>query len=773
MKKTIYTFIFLSILFIYSNIAAQNKRIDSLLNLIRIDKEDTNKVNHLNALSRMLVSSKPDTAMILCNQALDIATKQSPEWKKGIANSLGNLGIFNAMKGNNTNALDYYLKALKIDESIHNKNGIASRLGNIGSIYKEQGDYPKALDYYLKALKLGEELGDKNRMAIQLSNIGLIYQDQVDYSKALEYSIKALKLAEELGDKILISTNLGNIGVCYKELADYPKALDYYLKALKLAEELGNKNLIASTLGNIGVIYKNQEDYTNALDHFLKALKIDHELNNKKGMAIRLGNIGLLYSKTGKYPEAEKYLTDAGKMFKEIGAQDMERQFEENLSNLYEKTGQTDLALQHYKKAMSLKDTLFNAESKKQLVKKEMNFEFEKKEMAAKAEEEKKDLLYKETTRRNKLEFEFQEEEQTLNSDKEKKELAYGEKLKRIELKGNFDKKKLAAKAAQDKIDIENKEHDKQQRFILFSVAGVLILVAVFALFMYSRFKTTKKQKQIIELQKEEVSRQKIIVEQQKSILEEHQKEIIDSINYAERIQRSFIATKEILNENLKDHFVLFKPKDIVSGDFYWAGKLNNGNFALVTADSTGHGVPGAIMSLLNVTSLEKAVETHTQAADILNATRLTIIERLKKDGSEEGGKDGMDASLTIYNFETNKLFIAAANNPVWIVRGAKIIEIKPDKMPLGKHDMDSISFTQQEIDLQAGDVVYTLTDGFPDQFGGANGKKFKYKQLQDLLLSIANEPMETQRQKLNDVFDNWKGDLEQIDDVCLIGVRV
>jgi serine phosphatase RsbU (regulator of sigma subunit) len=336
-----------------------------------------------------------------------------------------------------------------------------------------------------------------------------------------------------------------------------------------------------------------------------------------------------------------------------------------------------------------------------------------------------------------------------------------------------FEKKEALAKAEQDKLDAIAAEEKQKQRIALILVAIVLLLVAVFAVFMYRRFKITQKQKHIIELQKEEVTRQKTIVEQQKHLVEEHQKEIIDSINYAERIQRSFIATKEILNENLNDYFVLFKPKDIVSGDFYWASKLNNGNFALATADSTGHGVPGAIMSLLNVTSLEKAVETHTQPADILNATRKIIIERLKKDGSAEGGKDGMDASLAVYDFKNNKLSIAAANNPVWIIRGAETIEIKPDKMPVGKHDKQAVSFTQQEVELQTGDMVYTLTDGFPDQFGGEKGKKFMSKNLRELLAANAHLPMPEQKALLETTFKNWVGNLEQVDDVTLIGVRV
>ena len=276
----------------------------------------------------------------------------------------------------------------------------------------------------------------------------------------------------------------------------------------------------------------------------------------------------------------------------------------------------------------------------------------------------------------------------------------------------------------------------------------------------------------------ERILEQKVIerteeVVRQRHIVEEKHKEITDSINYAERIQRSFLASKDLLDENLKDHFVFFKPKDVVSGDFYFAEKLNNGSFLLATADSTGHGVPGAIMSLLNITSLEKAIENQDQPSDILNTTRKIIIERLKNDGSAEGGKDGMDCSVICFDFKKKKIIVSAANNPVWIVRGSETIEIKPDKMPVGKHDKQDVSFTQQTIDIKKGDVIYTLTDGFPDQFGGSLGKKFMSKKLRELLSKNANLPMEEQRTILENTFTSWVGDLEQIDDVTLIGVRV
>ncbi|HYV91468.1 MAG TPA: adenylate/guanylate cyclase domain-containing protein [Chitinophagales bacterium] len=410
---------------------AQQNKIDSLQSLLKKDREDTSKVNHLNALAWELKSNNPDTAIIIGNQALSLAEKY--QWKKGIANSLAQLGAFYGFKGDYTKALDYYLKALKIDEEVNNKKGIASCLGSIGLIYYYQGDYPKALGHNFKALKMAQEMGDKKLQASNLGYIGNVYKDQGDFPKALDYYFKALKIAEELGDKRLQSTNIGGIGIVYEQQGDYPKALAYQQKALKIQEEQNNKRAIAATLHNIGNLYSKQGDqtqaleyyfralkineeignksykannltcmgavyyaqgdYPKALDYYFKSLKMDEELGDKSGIATCLVNFGELYTKNGKFNEAEVELKKAITLADSIGSKDILRDAEEYLSHLYDTTGKFELALAHYKKAMVLKDTLFSQEKNKEITRKEMNYEFDKKEAATKAEQDKKDVL--------------------------------------------------------------------------------------------------------------------------------------------------------------------------------------------------------------------------------------------------------------------------------------------------------------------------------------------------------------------------------------------
>ena len=270
------------------------------------------------------------------------------------------------------------------------------------------------------------------------------------------------------------------------------------------------------------------------------------------------------------------------------------------------------------------------------------------------------------------------------------------------------------------------------------------------------------------------------------ALITEKHKEITDSINYAERIQKSFMASHEILDENLKNYFLYFNPKEAVSGDFYWATSVktattnrNKDVFILAVADSTGHGVPGAIMSILNITCLENAVKDgQTSPAEILNHTRKNIIERLKKDGSEEAGKDGMDVSLLVFDLENNILHFALANNPLWLFRPDaankfELIEFAPDKMPVGRHDNQHKPFTHQKLNIRKGDILFLFTDGFPDQFGGPNGKKFKYAQLKKLLSESLNLESSALKNKVQRTFESWKGDLEQTDDVCLMGIWI
>jgi serine phosphatase RsbU (regulator of sigma subunit) len=287
-------------------------------------------------------------------------------------------------------------------------------------------------------------------------------------------------------------------------------------------------------------------------------------------------------------------------------------------------------------------------------------------------------------------------------------------------------------------------------------------LVALFGLFMFNRFKVTQKQNHLIREQKAELQKQKELVE-------EHQKETLDSIHYAKRIQSALLANADMITQSLPGNFILFQPKDIVSGDFYWA-TTHNDIFYLAVCDSTGHGVPGAFMSLLNMGFLSEAIKEKNieKPNEIFNYVR----ERLIATIGDEGQKDGMDGILIAVNKTKGVIEYCAANNEPILIREDEIIELPKDKMPVGKGERTE-SFTLHSVALQPGDSLYLYTDGYADQFGGPKGKKFKYRKLNELLLGFSQSSLNEQKTILETEFKNWKGSQEQVDDVLVVGIRI
>lgn len=304
--------------------------------------------------------------------------------------------------------------------------------------------------------------------------------------------------------------------------------------------------------------------------------------------------------------------------------------------------------------------------------------------------------------------------------------------------------------------------------------------VSIFSVFLIrARFNLTKKE--IISRLALKATNEELSVKNE--VIEEKTKEIVDSINYAKRIQLALITPEEVLKKTVPNAFVFFQPKDIVSGDFYWFAELSTtkegtDNEQLVVfcvADCTGHGVPGAFMSLigmkiLNQSIKQKEVNSPAEALDFLNAQ---VYDTMNKHASKDSiVRDGMDAVLFAINFNKLTLSFAGANNSLYIVRDKEIIELKPDKQPIGAYEAQQ-SFTNYAFQLQKGDTIYATTDGYIDQFGGHEGKKLKSKKFKEKLVECVDLPIEQQKEFLSTFFNNWKGSLEQLDDVCILGVKI
>ena len=319
------------------------------------------------------------------------------------------------------------------------------------------------------------------------------------------------------------------------------------------------------------------------------------------------------------------------------------------------------------------------------------------------------------------------------------------------------------AKQKQLEIDLANKQKENERKvknisFIALGIALLLICLIVLS------FLKIKKSNKIIHSQKKEV-------EQQKHIVDEKQKEILDSITYARRLQQAILPPQEFITKNLLNNFVLYKPKDIVAGDFYWAEQIGN-LFFIAAADSTGHGVPGAMVSVVCSNALNRTVKEFglTVTGKILDKTRELVIETFEKSSAEV--KDGMDISLLCIDKQNQKVFWSGANNPLWFVHDNQITKIIADKQPIGKSYATN-PFTTNEIEYKTDTAFYLFTDGLADQFGGPKGKKFKYKQFEEILVSINNKTMQQQSNIINQKFEEWRGSLEQVDDICIIGLKL
>lgn len=708
------------IIILVSKPLVYSQNIDSLQQILKTSIHDTTRVQVLIELSEVLYASNPDTIIPLCEQVLSmidskllIANSQEKlAFLKVKADALNNLGFFYKNHGEISKTLDYYTSSLKIRNEINDKKGIANSLINLGAICYNQGNIPEALDYFLKCLKIQQEINDKVGTAYALNNIALIYSDMTDTRKSLDYSMKSLKIWEEIQNKNGMATSLHNIGAFYDKQGDSLQALDYYNRSLAIQKELGNQQGIASCLNNIGFIYYNFGNTPKALEYYYKSLDILEKINDTRVIAFTLANIAEVLLKEGQIKKALSFAERSLKIAQELKYPTKISKASVILSKIYAKNLNWKGAYEMQVLYKLMSDSINNESNRKASIQKGFKFEYEKK--------------------------------------------ATADSIKATEEKKVF--------------NAQRKQENTKRTALYIGI----VLFAAFSLFMYKRYRLTQKQKGIIEQQKELVEKQKKILEEQKQLVDEHSKEISDSINYAGRIQKSLLASNDLLESNLGEHFILFQPRNVVSGDFYWATVLPDGSFLLVTADSTGHGIPGAIMSMLNISCLKETLkEGFSEPADILNNTRKLIIETLKKDGSGEGGKDGMDCSIIRFDLKRKTLTYSAANNPVWIVRKKELLELPFDKMPVGKHDRDNVSFTQHLFELQPDDMVFAITDGLPDQFGGIKGKKFMHKQLKEVLVSNAHMQVAEQKTRLVSTLNNWKGQLEQVDDITVIGIRI
>jgi serine phosphatase RsbU (regulator of sigma subunit) len=611
-------------------------------------------------------------------------------------------------------SIRYAEEALKLAEAIQHKKFTAISLHNIGNGHYNLAEFKLALFYYLKALHIQEAIGNKKGILTASGSIGNVFLDMRQPDQALQYFKQTIVYAKELNNKRGLASALISIGTVYSDKKDYKKALEYAFEAMQIFQEIDYKEAVATCQNNIADSYHHLKDYPKAMYYVTKAYDTYKEVGNVYGMALALNNIGDFYSSTG-YPEkALEYYQRGLEQAMLIGAGDRIVAAYKGISASYKKLGRYKEALDINEKFQAMNDSIYNTESSKQIAEMQTRFETEKKAKEI-------DLLTKD------------------------------KKIKEDEL--------------------------IRQRLISWTMAIGGILVLLLALLAIRA--NIQKRKTNREL---EEKNQKI--ETAYNIIEDQHKDIKDSIRYAERLQSAILPTAQFNKTFGQNAFVFYKPKDIVSGDFYWiesAGDSGKEEVLFAAVDCTGHGVPGAFMSIVGHNILKQAVKEHhkIKPSDILDELNLGLSETLRQTVEESSVKDGMDIALCSLrkNEASYTLQYAGANNPLWIIRGTNgptLEQIKGDKFPIGIFVGEKLhKFNNHTVELFPGDSLYIFTDGYADQFGGEKGKKFKYKPLQELLLTIQDKSMAEQKEQLDRTLSAWKGNLEQVDDILIIGIKI
>ena len=622
----------------------------------------------------------------------------------------------------------------------HQAKHDSTRLRLLDKIVENCNDdavWPLYNAYMLKLATEGK--GEKFYLLYQaaaLNNLGFDADNKGNVLKAIEYYNQALKIREQAGDKKGIAESINNLGTLYSYQNDLNAAVAYYKKAVKLYQEIGDRKGAAQSLNNLGSSYVNLQDIDSSIAFNLQALQIQKENRDSLGMSNSFVNLGGSYEAAGDTLKAIRFYEQSLQIRERLGSKSGMTESLYSLGGLYfEKKDE--------KKAKLCLDRSLQ-------IALELGF--------PKDIENAAHILYKiyrnqhnpvKTLEMYQLFIRMRDSTNGIEQVREATSSKY--KWQETQLKLEHDKQTALAV-----------EENKKQKLFLSLIACIAFAISIITVLVFKNLQRYKKAKRIIEKQKE--------------YLEEKQKEILDSIRYAKRIQDAVLKEQEHVSPHLPSHFILFQPKDIVSGDFYW-GIEKDAYWYIAAADCTGHGVPGAFLTILGTSFLNElnAADTLYTPAELLDKLRDRIIAELSVTNNETNAtRDGMDISLARLHLKTNELMWAGANNPLWIIYHdqEKLSEIPAHKQPIGFYPTLS-PYPNHTLQLQKGDIFYLFTDGYADQFGGTKGKKLKYKKLAEILVEIRHEKLERQKELLLKTFIDWKGPYEQTDDVCIMGVKI
>lgn len=719
-------------------LSAQSREIDSVRILLKQENiRDTLKAGYINELGWQFLDYSVDSAEKYVTQAIRLS--EQINYTEGLVVGKNTQGIIYRMRNEPDKAIQLYKDIIPIRIAQNRKDRLTGVYSNMGSVYFDMNDPAMALSYYTKAYENAKAYKQTENEMVILNNLGATYKSAGLYDLALETFRKALELNKVFKDEFQEGQIYLNIATVYNQRGATKQGFEYDQYAYRIFKKAGNLRQLSIVVYNLTISARQAKNLKATGEYIREMESIAIQLDEKEYYAS-------LHHTTANYLlHLENYREALHEIDRALSYTDsMQDSYQYSImllvkSDCYKGMGQYASAMLYTDRGISLlagmndPTALGKAYMSKSAIYRGMHDYQNALTYYEKANDLKDSVITDD----------FDTKVATLNSfnqlDRKERELELSNKEK-------------------EKVSAENK---RQYTLLIGSVIVGFLIIVLLAL-SWRAYKRKQKDNALLE-------EQKAVISHQKDMVEEKQKEILDSILYAEQIQRTLLANHSLVNEIIPDSFVYFQPKDIVSGDFYWATKKEN-RFYLAVCDSTGHGVPGAFMSLLNMTYLNEAINEKNmkEPNEVFDHVRKRLIENI----AQHGRQDGMDAILLCFEDNSNTVRYAAANNAPVLVSGNVLTELPADKMPIGKGEKED-AFTAHRFDIKKNDVIYLYTDGFADQFGGPKGKKFKYKQLEDLLLSIHARPVKEQEATLAKSFQDWRGALEQIDDVCIIGIRV
>ncbi len=732
-----------------------------------------------------------DSSLYFHNKSLRL--KQTLGNQEGVASTYNNIGNVYVRSGSHKNAIENYTHAKDIYASLKNKEAIASVLINIGDAHKNLKQFDKAISALEEALEMQYQIGNKGKIAYSLHSIGNFYFNLKIYDKAQEYYSKALEIRIKLGDKNDIASSRFNIATVHRDLGNYKEALKYYKIALDLRRQSGNKTAEALTLTAIGGLYKNREMYLQAIHYYKLAIKMQEEIGSKIHIASSHEKLGIAYKDTSLYNNAIKEYTKARAIYLELENISSTARINNYIGNVYREQNNIEDAKLMYNDAYSMYHSLKNIQGKAYTCfnlgelyrdvdsKKAINYFIKAQNLADSCNDkyllEKNSFalyeMYKNTKNYN-TSLKYYEIHNAY-----KDSLEHDKNVRRItelEFESNI---KLLEKVNENQKLKLREEQNKRLIVRLYLIIAIIVAIIIlgFSVLLFKQFREKKKAFDLLSENRKELEKAYNDLENVHSILKETNTKITDSINYAKRIQNAILPDQESISSIFKKHFIYYLPRETVSGDFFWFSEQKDYTF-IAAIDCTGHGVPGAFMSMVGNTLLNQIINESAiyEPAEILTKLDQEVIKTLKQHDDKNNQEDGMELSLIRYNKATKEICYSTAGHKIVVLRSDETEIFTTSSFSIGgMHNIKketNVAFTQDVIPYSENMRLYLYSDGIIDQFGGEKEEKIGTPRFHRLLRETATKDLTEQYTLISKFFDDWKGETAQIDDVIVIGLE-